>query len=140
MVRIAELPAVIDVGAAVIVTVGVDEPTDDTVIVEFAVAEPPGPVAVAVYVVVATGLTDCVPPASGSVYELPSEPVIVTFVAFAALTDSMEAAPEATEAGLAEMLTEGRASVILPLTPPHPTRKSADARPRNPRDTNRRSL
>jgi hypothetical protein len=48
IVRIDELPAVIDAGFAAIVTVGVAEPTDDTVIVEFAVAEPPGPVAVAV--------------------------------------------------------------------------------------------
>jgi hypothetical protein len=47
-VRMDELPAVSDVGFAVIVTVGVAEPTDDTVMVEFAVADPPGPVAVAV--------------------------------------------------------------------------------------------
>ena len=48
MVRIDELPAVIEVGVAVIAIVGAADPTDDTVIVEFAVAEPPGPVAVAV--------------------------------------------------------------------------------------------
>jgi hypothetical protein len=48
MVRIDELPAVIEVGVAVIVIAGVADPADDTVIVEFAVAEPPGPVAVAV--------------------------------------------------------------------------------------------
>jgi len=65
IVRIDELPAVIDEGVAVIVTVGVADPADETVMVEFAVAEPPGPVAVAVYVVVAAGLTVCVPPASG---------------------------------------------------------------------------
>ena len=48
MVRMDALPAVIDAGLAVIVTVGVAEPTNDTVMVEFAVADPPAPVAVAV--------------------------------------------------------------------------------------------
>jgi hypothetical protein len=48
MVRMDEPPAVIDVGVAAIVTVGVVEPTDDTVIVEVAVADPARPVAVAV--------------------------------------------------------------------------------------------
>ena len=38
MVRIDELPAVIEVGVAVIVIAGVADPADDTVIVEFAVA------------------------------------------------------------------------------------------------------
>ena len=48
IVRIDELPAVIDVGVAVIVIVGVADPADETVMVEVAVAEPPDPVAVAV--------------------------------------------------------------------------------------------
>jgi len=48
MVRIEELPAVTDAGLAEIVTVGVPDPEDETVTVEVAVAEPPGPVALAV--------------------------------------------------------------------------------------------
>jgi hypothetical protein len=48
MVRIEELPAATDAGFAVIVTVGVGEVTADTVTVELAVTDPPGPVAVAV--------------------------------------------------------------------------------------------
>jgi thiazole synthase ThiGH ThiG subunit len=48
MVRMDELPAVIDAGFAAIATVGVAELIDDTVMVEFAVAEPADPVAVAV--------------------------------------------------------------------------------------------
>ena len=49
-VRIEELPAVTDAGLAVIVIVGVPEPEpeDETVTVDAAVAEPPGPVALAV--------------------------------------------------------------------------------------------
>ena len=58
-VRVEELPEVIDVGLAAILTVGAG-----LVTVTVALAEifPPVPVAVAVYVVVAVGLTDCVPP------------------------------------------------------------------------------
>jgi len=66
-VRIEELPAVIDAGLALIVMVGVPDPDEETVTVEAAVTEPPGPVALAVYVVVAAGLTLCVPPAPGIV-------------------------------------------------------------------------
>jgi hypothetical protein len=49
-VRIEELPAVTDAGLAAIVTVGVPDPGPDaeTVTVEAALAEPPGPVALAV--------------------------------------------------------------------------------------------
>jgi hypothetical protein len=66
-VRMDELPAVIEVGLAVIVTVGAWFPVVVTVTVAVAVADPPAPVAVAVYVVVWEGLTDCVPPVPGSV-------------------------------------------------------------------------
>ena len=48
-VKVEELPLVIDMGLALIVTVGVpDVPPDPTVIVTDAVAVPPDPVAVAV--------------------------------------------------------------------------------------------
>ena len=56
---------------------------------------------------VAAGLTLCVPPAAGNVYVLPSDPVINTLVAFAAVTDSVDDAPAAIVVGLAEMLTVG---------------------------------
>jgi hypothetical protein len=66
-VRVAELPAEIVEGLAVIVTVGLFAFGDVTVIVVFAVAVPPAPVAVAVYVVAAVGVTFCVPPVAASV-------------------------------------------------------------------------
>jgi hypothetical protein len=132
-VRMEELPAVTDAGLAVIVTAGAPEPDpeDETVTVDAAVADPPAPVALAVYVVVADGVTVCVPPEAGRVYELPSEPVIVTFVAFVAATVSVAVAPPATVAGLDEILTVGKGSVILPLTPPHPTAAKTEASTQN---------
>jgi hypothetical protein len=48
IVRIEELPAVSDAGLAAIVTVGIPEPEDETVTVDAAVADPPGPIALAV--------------------------------------------------------------------------------------------
>jgi hypothetical protein len=137
-VRIAEAPAVIDAGFAVIETVAVPEPFEDTVTLAVAVADPPGPVAVTVYVVVAVGATLCVPPVSGSVYELPSDPLIVTFVAFAAVTDKVDDAPAAIDVGLAETLTVGKALVILPLTPPHPATASTAANAQNSNEARRR--
>lgn len=59
-VRMDELPAVTEVGSAVMLTVGAGFAA--TVTVAVAVTVPPVPVAVAVYVVVAAGLTDGVPP------------------------------------------------------------------------------
>jgi hypothetical protein len=66
-VSVDEVPAVIVAGLALIVTVGgvMLPPTETTT---WAVAVPPAPVAVAVYVVVAPGVTDCVPPLPKSVY------------------------------------------------------------------------
>jgi phage shock protein PspC (stress-responsive transcriptional regulator) len=63
-VSVEELPEVIDVGLAVMLTVGAG-----LVTVTVALAEifPPVPVAVAVYVVVAVGATDCVPPVDARV-------------------------------------------------------------------------
>ena len=48
MVRIDELPAVTDAGLAAMVIVGEGDVTVDTVTVEFALTDPPEPVAVAV--------------------------------------------------------------------------------------------
>ena len=73
-------------------------------------------------------------------YELPSEPAIVTFEAFVALTVKVDAAPEVTVVGLAEMLTVGVALVSLPLTPPHPASINAAVSPKNSRETRRRTL
>jgi hypothetical protein len=59
-VNVEEPPAAIEVGLATMLTVGAVLAV--TVTVAVADADPPAPVAAAVYVVVAFGLTDCVPP------------------------------------------------------------------------------
>jgi len=64
-VNVDEAPAAIEVGLAVMVT-AVPE-LADTVTVAVAVAFPPIPAAVAVYFVVALGVTDCVPPVAARV-------------------------------------------------------------------------
>ena len=66
-----------------------------------AVALPPLPLAVAVYVVVAAGLTACAPPAPLRLYVVPSEPLIVTCVAFAVVIVRVDELPAAIDAGLA---------------------------------------
>jgi hypothetical protein len=57
--------------------------------------------------VVADGLTDWVPPVAPSVYEEPSLPLIVTWVALVATTFSEEEPPAAIDVGLAVMVTVG---------------------------------
>lgn len=64
-VSVDELPVTTVAGFAEIVTVGPG--FAETVTVTVAVAVPPGPLALAVYVVVAEGLTACVPPLDTSV-------------------------------------------------------------------------
>jgi hypothetical protein len=64
-VKTEELPETIDVGLAVMVTVGGG--LGVTVRVAVAVTFPPAPVAVAVYVVVAAGVTACTPPVGDKV-------------------------------------------------------------------------
>jgi hypothetical protein len=71
-----ELPDVIVVGFAMMVTVAAE--IDVTVTTAVAEIVPPVPVAAAVYVVVAVGLTAWVPPLDCKVYALPSLPVTVT--------------------------------------------------------------
>ena len=104
-VKVDELPALIDVGFAVMVTVGAGAGVTVTVAADVVV--PPAPVAVAVYVVVVVGLTDCVPPLDPKVYLLPSVPLIVTCVAPVAVTVKTEEFPDVMDAGLAEMVTVG---------------------------------
>jgi len=58
-------------------------------------------------VVVAVGLTGCVPPAGCSVYELPSVPVTVTCVAFVAVMVKVDELPEVIEVGLEVIATVG---------------------------------
>lgn len=84
-----------------------------TVTVADAVVVPPVPVAVAVYVVVEVGLTDAVPPVDANVCWLPSVPLIVTPVAFWAVTLKTEELPEVIDVGLALIVTVG-----APVVPP----------------------
>jgi hypothetical protein len=72
--KVDELPELIELGLALMLTVG----DAATVTVAVAVVLPPVPVAVAVYVVVTLGLTTCVPPLAGRIYVLPSVPATVT--------------------------------------------------------------
>jgi hypothetical protein len=104
-----EFPEVIEVGLAVMLTVG--DAATVTVVVAVVVL-PPAPVAVAVYVVVTVGLTACVPPVAGRVYELPFVPAIVTWVSLVAVTVKVDEFPEVIEVGLAVMLTVGDAATV----------------------------
>jgi hypothetical protein len=112
-VKVEEPPAAIEVGLAAILTVGI--PATATITITVADVFPPTPDAVAVYSVVAVGLTDCVPPFGCKVYELPSDPAIVTCVAFVAVTVNMEELPGITDAGLALMPTIGAVGGLTPL-------------------------
>jgi hypothetical protein len=104
-VKVEELPGVMDVGLAMMLTTGAGLEAAVTVTVAVAEAFPPAPVAAAVYVVVVVGLTDCVPPDAWRGYEVPSDPVTETAVAFVATTVKMDAAPAVIEVGLALMVT-----------------------------------
>jgi hypothetical protein len=56
---------------------------------------------------VAAGLTACVPPLAARVYELPSEPVTLTWVASVAVIVRMDELPGAMAVGSAEIITVG---------------------------------
>jgi hypothetical protein len=74
-----------------------------TLTVAAAVADPPAPVAVIVYVVVAVGLTDLVP-------DVPTAPIplsIVTEVAFVLDQVNVDDCPEVMVVGLADSVTVG---------------------------------
>jgi hypothetical protein len=107
-----ELPLVIEVGLALIVTVGLTDPAPvSTVIVTEAEAVPPEPVAVAVNLVVEVGLTDTTPPPAAIVRLLPLVPVIVIPLAFLAVTLKTEELPLVIEVGLALIVTVGAGEV-----------------------------
>ena len=114
------MPAAIELGLAPMVTVG----AAFTVTAAAAEAFPPAPLAFAVYVVDDAGVTDWVPPAAPSVYELPSLPLIVTCVALLAATVKVDALPAAIDEGLAAMLTTGNGLTVTvavaELIPPGP--------------------
>jgi hypothetical protein len=75
-------------------------------------------------VVVTVGLTACVPPFGCRVYELPSVPVTITWVALLAVTVKVDELPELIEGGLAVMVTVGDAAtvtvVVAVVFPPAP--------------------
>ena len=122
------LPVVIEVGFADSVTVGPEPPPAvTTVTVAVATTEPAGFVAVAVYVVVAAGVTACVPPVAAIWYVLPSLPVNVSVVALVAATVSVEEDPALIEAGFALIVTVGAAAepftvntAVADVVPPVP--------------------
>ena len=101
--RSAELSAGMGFGEAVMLTVG----AGNTVTIAEALAVPPDPVAVAVYVVVAEGLTAFVPPEAATRKLLPSLPLTDTELEYVATTVRLDAAPAAIEVGLAPMVTVG---------------------------------
>ena len=63
---------------------------------------------------VAVGVTAWVPPFAGKLYELPSLPVTVSWVALVAATVNMDELPAGIEVGFAVMLTVG--GVVLAAT------------------------
>ena len=101
-VSVEVAPAMIDVGEAAMVTVGAGAGVTDTVADEVAV--PPAPVHASVYVVVAVGVTPCVP----LIALLPVQPPeAVHAVALADDQVSVEVAPETTDVGEADNVTVG---------------------------------
>jgi hypothetical protein len=58
-------------------------------------------------VVVTVGVTDCVPPEAWRGYEVPSDPVTVTAVAFVAVTVKVEGFPDVMDVGFAMIVTVG---------------------------------
>jgi hypothetical protein len=136
-VNVEEDSALMVVGLATVVTVG----TGSTVIVAAALTVTPLlPVATAVYVVVFFGLTACVPPATGRLYVLPSEPVTVTCVALTAVTVSVEAVPDGTVAGFAVSVTAGYGERSLPVKRAHPVRKRRSSPSAPVDETERRNM
>ncbi len=122
-VNVDELPAVMEAGLAAMLTVGAgvaagpDAGGAVTVRIAFAEADPPSPVAVAVYVVAVAGLTEWVPPFDDRLYLLPSPPITVTWVEFVAVTVNVDELPGVMEAGLAVMLTAGAGAVAGGVVP-----------------------
>lgn len=129
-VRVEDVPEATLVGFAVMVTVAATGAVIVTVTEPVAGVVPAAPVAVAVYVVVAEGVTVCDPPAPGIVYLLPSDPVITTADALEADTFRTDDAPDAIEAGVAAIATVGAAALPPDATTvvPQPARNSMRGR------------
>jgi len=89
-------------------------------------------------VVVAVGLTACVPPLGEREYELPSLPATVTLVALVAITVKVEELPAATDAGLAVMATVGAEDGLLVRPPTHPVNIEKTKRPGSMKKKSRR--
>jgi hypothetical protein len=106
-----ELPSVMDFGLATMVTVGVGGCM--TVTATDAVAVPPAPVAVTVYVAVLVGLTVSVPPVAGKLAgeekAVPSVPCKTRVVALVATTVRVVELPRFIDVGLAVRVTVGAA-------------------------------
>jgi hypothetical protein len=81
------------------------------------------------------GLTFCVPPVGPMLYELPSVPVILTWVEFVAVTVSMDELPAAMEAGEAERVTIGAVVEPVKLVPEQPAMSKKSKAPGNARKT-----
>ncbi len=62
--------------------------------------------------VVTVGETTWVPPSAARLYELPSDPLILTCDEFVTFTVSVEEPPERIDDGLALMLTVGAAAAV----------------------------
>jgi len=121
-VRVDEAPAATVEGLAERVTVVAAGALTVTVAEAVAGVVPAPPVAVAVYVVVADGVTVCDPPVPGMEYLLPSEPVITTADALCAETFRTEDVPDATEPGVAASATVGAAAPAPTTVVPQPAR------------------
>jgi len=81
-------------------------------------------------VVVAVGVTVCVPPPGCKACVLPSDPDTVTCVALVAVTVKVDEPPAATEVGFAEIPTDGATDERLLLLL-HPANRTLIQRPDN---------
>jgi hypothetical protein len=108
-VKVDELPNAIDCGLAAMVTVGVGGCM--TVTAADAVAVPPAPVAVTVYVAFLVGLTVSVPPVTGKLVGeekvVPSVPCKSRVAASVAATVRVVELPRLIDVGLAVRVTVG---------------------------------
>jgi hypothetical protein len=108
-------PGRIAVGFAESVQVGADGGGGVVIVtVAVQVTEPPGPVAVPVYVVFAVGETDFVPEATG--VEVPTPLSMKKVVAFVVFHDNVEDEPDGIAVGFAESVHVGAAGGVATVT------------------------
>ena len=79
------------------------------------------------------GLTFCVPPVGPMLYEVPSVPVIVTWIVLVVVTVSTDELPAAIEAGEAERVTVGAEVEPVKLVPAQPATSKVSKAPANAR-------